>query len=135
MGNIYAKRDWSDSEDFVDGVWLMLNEQKEPKDYVLASGETHTIKEFVEKAFDYAGIRGQWVEIQGKPEKARYIHDCDDKYYDLVVINPEFYRPAEVELLLGDSTPIREEIGWKPKSSFDDLVKKMVKHDILNYGN
>ena len=111
----------------------MLNEPKHPKDYVLASGETHTIKEFVEKAFDYAGIRGQWVEVEGKPEKTRYIYDCDDKYYNLVVINPEFYRPAEVELLLGDSTPIREEIGWKPKSSFDDLVKKMVKHDILNY--
>ena len=133
LGNIYAKRDWSDSEDFVNGIWAMLNEPKHPKDYVLASGETHTIKEFVEKAFDYAGIRGQWVEVEGKPEKTRYIHDCDDKYYNLVVIDPEFYRPAEVDLLLGDSTPIRKEIGWKPKSSFDDLVKKMVKHDILNY--
>ena len=110
LGNVDAKRDWSDSEDFVNGIWAMLNEPKHPKDYVLASGETHTIKEFVEKAFDYAGIRGQWVEVEGKPEKTRYIYDCDDKYYNLVVINPEFYRPAEVELLLGDSTPIREEI-------------------------
>jgi GDPmannose 4,6-dehydratase len=133
LGNIYAKRDWSDSEDFVDGVWLMLNEQKEPKDYVLASGETHTIKEFVEKSFGYAGIKGHWVEVEDSPEQTRYIHDCDDRYYDLVVINPEFYRPAEVELLLGDSTPIRKEVGWKPKSTFDGLVKKMVKHDIDIY--
>ena len=130
LGNIYAKRDWSDSEDFVNGIWAMLNEPKHPKDYVLASGETHTIKEFVEKAFDYAGIRGQWVEVEGKPEKTRYIYDCDDKYYNLVVINPEFYRPAEVDYLRGCNNKAIEKLGWKPRNSFDDLVKMMVDHDV-----
>jgi GDPmannose 4,6-dehydratase len=129
LGNIYAKRDWSDSEDFVDGIWLMLNEE-EPKDYVLSSGETHSIKEFVNRAFHHAGMRGTWAEIDEVPEATKFQGVCKDKYYDLVKINPEFYRPAEVDLLLGDSTPIREELGWKPKSSFDDLVKKMVKHDL-----
>mgnify|MGYP003387703058 CR=1 FL=1 len=132
LGNVYAKRDWSDSEDFVDGVWLMLNRDK-PKDYVLSSGETHSIKEFVQLAFEATGIKGQWLEVDGEPEKTRFIYNCEDKYLDLVVINPEFYRPAEVELLLGDSTPIREELGWKPKSSFRDLVTKMVKHDVKGF--
>ena len=132
LGNVYSKRDWSDSEDFVDGIWLMLN-QKEPKDYVLASGETHSIKEFVTQAFAAADIRGQWIEVEGKPERAKFIHSCVDNYYDLVVINPEFYRPAEVDLLLGDSTPIREELGWEPKTSFKDLVNKMVAHDLKAY--
>ena len=70
LGNVYSKRDWSDSEDFVEGVWLMLN-QVNPKDYILSSGETHTIKEFVTKAFNAAGIKGNWHEEQGVPQSAR----------------------------------------------------------------
>jgi len=129
LGFLDAKRDWSDSEDFVKGVWLMIN-QPEPKDYILASGETHSIREFVELAFKAAGVNGYW---HGVGEKERYIYQDSPYGHDLVVINPKFYRPAEVNLLLGDSTPIREELGWSPEVSFDKLVKKMVHYDVNNY--
>ena len=131
LGNIYAKRDWSDSEDFVEGVWIMLN-QDEPKDYILSSGETHSIKQFVTRAFECADIYGSWVEVEGRPLATKFALGMED-YKPLVTINEEFYRPAEVDVLLGDSTPIREELGWKPKISFDMLVEKMVKFDIEDY--
>jgi len=122
LGNLDAKRDWSDSRDFVEGVWLMLN-QDSPKDYILSSGEAHSIREFIEKAFAVAGIKGSW---RGE--------GLDEVFVDgdqvLVKINPEFYRPAEVDLLLGDSTPIRKELGWEPKISFDKLVESMVQYDL-----
>jgi GDPmannose 4,6-dehydratase len=128
LGNLEAKRDWSDSEDFVEGVWLMVN-QESPKDYILSSGETHTIREFVSKAFRYAGISGSWTDVEGDPLRTKFILNSS-RYEPLVVINEEFYRPAEVDLLLGDSTPIREELGWSPKVSFDKLVEKMVNFDV-----
>ena len=128
LGNLEAKRDWSDSEDFVEGVWLMLN-QNEPKNYILSSGETHSIREFLNKAFKYAGISGCWVDIEGEPLKTKFMLNSNMPE-PLVVINEKFYRPADVDLLLGDSTPIREELGWNPKVSFDELVKKMVNFDI-----
>ena len=103
----------------------MLN-QEEPKDYVLSSGETHSIREFVEKAFNSLEIFGQWVG-EGLDEK--YISNGKT----LVEVDHTYYRPAEVNLLLGDSSAIREELGWKPKNSFDNLVKKMVDYD-LKYG-
>jgi len=124
LGNVNAKRDWSDAEDFVKGVWLMLN-QEEPKEYVLSSNETHSVKEFVSLAFQEAGIAGLWSG-EGVDEKFR-IHQ-ENKI--LAGVNEEFYRPAEVNLLYGDSTPIREELGWKPEFSFQDLVKRMVKNDL-----
>ncbi len=131
LGNIDAKRDWSDAEDFIEGVWLMLN-QKQPKDYILASGETHTIREFVQKAFEKAGISGQWEFIElandnKNPENEIFLKDTGEI---LVKINPKFYRPAEVDLLLGDPNAARQELGWKPKTSFDELVTKMVKNDL-----
>jgi GDPmannose 4,6-dehydratase len=128
LGNIYAKRDWSDSEDFVRGVWLMLK-QDAPKDYLLASGETHTIKEFVQKAFSVANIHGSWVEIDGDPLRTRYVMNAD-QYRPLVEIDPQFYRPAEVEILQGDPKKARKELGWKPEISFDELVGRMVQWDI-----
>ena len=126
LGNLDAKRDWSDSEDFVQGVWLMLN-QKKPKDYVLASGETHSIKEFVEEAFFCAKIDGKWA---GRNENATFTHEWQGQKVTLVKVNPEFYRPAEVDLLIGDSTPIRKELKWKPKTDFLGLIRKMVEHDL-----
>jgi len=125
LGNLDAKRDWSDSIDFVEGVWLMLN-QNSPKDYILSSGEAHSVREFVEKAFAVAGINGFW-HGEGLDE----VFKTDQQ--TLLKINPKFYRPAEVDLLLGDSTPIREELGWKPKISFDKLVESMVLYDIENH--
>lgn len=135
LGNLDAKRDWSDSEDFVDGVWKMLNQEKS-KDYVLSSNETHSIREFIEKAFLSANIEGVW-HGEGLSEEysiSNYLlEEFNVKSSVLVKINPKFYRPAEVDLLLGDSTPARKELGWEPKISFDQLVEKMVKFDIENY--
>ena len=126
LGNLSAKRDWSDSEDFVRGVWMMLN-QKTPKDYVLSSGETHEVREFVWLAFKHAGIHGRF---RGEGLDETFGYEDKNKWVVLVKVNPEFYRPAEVSLLLGDSTPIRSELGWKPEITFDSLVKKMVELDI-----
>ena len=126
LGNLDAKRDWSDSEDFIKGIWLMLN-QNDPKDYLVASGEMHSIREFVEKAFAAAGFDGEWV---GEGVEERYVYRKNDWEVTLVKINPDFYRPAEVETLMGDPTDAFGELGWTPEGNFDTLVEKMVKHDI-----
>ncbi len=163
LGNIYAKRDWSDAEDFVDGVWKMLNQEtvnefihyeygnnsnteslnwawliSNIKEYVLSSNETHAIKEFIELSFKCAGINGVWWNPTGDPLDEEYLLADKDhptlatkRKVTLVRINKDFYRPAEVELLLGDSTLARNELGWSPKTSFENLVDKMTKHDIL----
>ena len=123
LGNLDAKRDWSHAQDFIEAVWLMLN-QNEPNEYLLSSGETHTVREFVEKAFDIAGIKGNWI---GENEHTMYV-STDNKI--LVQINPKFYRPAEVDLLLGNSSKARQDLKWLPKISFDKLVEKMVTWDI-----
>jgi GDPmannose 4,6-dehydratase len=136
LGNLEAKRDWSDAEDFIEGVWLMLNQDK-PKEYVLSSNETHTIKEFVELAFKAAGIDGIWVgeNLETLYLLPNYLADFGDvTQLKLVQIDEKFYRPAEVDLLLGDSTKARQELGWQPKTSFKELVDKMVSHDILEHG-
>jgi GDPmannose 4,6-dehydratase len=145
LGNLDAKRDWSDAADFVDGVWRMLNQDtfnpnfKEIKDYVLASGETHSIREFVEAAFGFAGIKGAWREGEhGDPLLEIYVPmTLMGAWVDkrepctLVRVNPQFYRPAEVSLLLGDSSRARAELGWAPKTTFLQLVEKMVANDIM----
>ena len=133
LGNIDAKRDWSDAEDFIEGVWMMLNQDKynqnydgAPKEYIFSSNETHTIREFAEKAFACAGITGEWIG-----EKEHEVYISNDKKV-LIQINPKFYRPAEVELLLGNSDKARKELNWHPKISFDKLIEKMVNWDIEN---
>lgn len=137
LGNLDARRDWSHAADFVDGIWKMLNQER-PREYVLASGETHTIREFVEKAFTVAGWQNlTWVTGQ-RPEDeylkgVAYIDyqgaRCSQTH-TLVTINPAFYRCAEVDLLLGNSARARQELGWKPQCSFENLVKRMVEHDL-----
>jgi GDPmannose 4,6-dehydratase len=137
LGNLNAKRDWSDAEDFVAGVWKMLNND-EPKEYVLSSNETHTIKEFVELAFEAAGILGVWVgrdldELYLLPNaESEY---CDFASIKLVEIDPVFFRPAEVDILHGNSEKARFELKWRPKTSFPELVKKMILHDIQDLKN
>lgn len=126
LGNLESKRDWSDAEDFVHGIWLMLNQEK-PKDYVLSSDETHTVREFVELSFTAAGIEGQWLGKRGTIEEV-FINK--DSRLPMVMIDPKFFRPAEVELLLGDSTMARSELLWQPKTSFFQLVKKMTLNDL-----
>ena len=124
LGNIDSKRDWSHAADFVEGIWKMLN-QDQPKEFLLSSGETHTVREFIELAFESAGIKHSWSG-----------HGIDETLTDndgsiLVKINPEFYRPAEVDLLWGDSSTARIELAWVPKIPFKNLVKRMVDNDIL----
>jgi len=128
LGNIYAKRDWSHSKDFVKGIWIMLN-QSHPKEYLLASGETHTVKEFINKAFEFAGINGHWGY------NSEDCSEINEEFYSstkqvLVKINPVFYRPAEVDLLLGDPSNAIKELGWKPEISFSNLVQEMVENDM-----
>ena len=135
LGNLDAKRDWSDAEDFIDGIWKMLN-QNHPKEYILSSNETHTIREFVEKSFIFAGIEYFHWEGEGLNEKLVLdnfvLEENDIKSNLLVKINPKFYRHAEVDLLLGDSSLARKELNWRPEISFEQLIKKMIENDIKN---
>lgn len=124
LGNLDAKRDWGFAGDYVEGMWRILQQEK-PQDYVLATNETHTVREFVELAFAEVGIEIEW---KGK--------DVEEKGYDkatgrlLVDVNPRYFRPAEVELLWGDSTKAEKELGWERKVSFKGLVSMMVDSDM-----
>ncbi len=143
LGNVYAKRDWSDAEDFVECVWMMLNQDvyrkeynnvENVKEYVLSSNESNTIKEFIENAFKVVGIEGGW---HGEGASEEYsitkplVTRVRPKSSILVKINPAFYRPAEVECLLGDSSLFRKDFNWTQKTNFNMLVEKMVKNDII----
>ena len=160
LGNVNSKRDWSNCLDTADGVWMQLNQDiynqnlaaqlftlgldeeektkwlsKNIKEYVLSSNETHSIREFVEKAFLAAGIEGRWAG-EGVEERFYSLYGMSSEgIITLVKINPKFFRPAEVDLLYGNSNLIRQELGWKPKYSFDDLVTSMVKHDLSLISN
>ncbi len=125
LGNMNAKRDWGYAKDYVECMWLMLQQEK-PEDFVIATGETRTVREFVESAFKCAGIDIRW-EGEGVDEKG--IDAATGRV--LVEVSPEFFRPAEVDLLLGDPTKAREVLGWNPrKTSFEELVRRMVEHDL-----
>lgn len=135
LGNLEATRDWSDAECFMSGIWSMLN-NKEPVEYVLSSNETHSIREFVELAFEAAGIKGIWHNFSGKPEDEELLLADDSgriatkRKITLVAINSKFYRPCEVQTLWGNSNKARKELNWNPKTDFKSLVSKMVKWDI-----
>ncbi len=123
MGNLDAKRDWGYAPEFTEGMWLMLQEDK-PDDFVLATGETHTVREFIEKAFSRLDIAISW---QGKEEGEVGIDEKSGN--TLVRIDPKYYRPTEVELLLGDPEKAKNQLGWQPKVKFEDLVNIMVDAD------
>ena len=125
LGNLNAKRDWGYAKDYVECMWMILQHDT-PEDFVIATGETWTVREFTEAAFAHAGIRLRW-EGEGVEEKG--IDAATGRV--LVEVSPEFFRPAEVDLLLGDPAKARELLGWNPrKTSFDELVKIMTEHDI-----
>jgi GDPmannose 4,6-dehydratase len=124
LGNMDAKRDWGYAGDYVEGMWRML-QQDRPGDYVLATGETHSIREFCELAFKEIGIDLKW---QGSGEKETGVDAATGKI--LVKVNPDFFRPAEVDLLLGNPAKAEKELGWKRKIDFPGLVKLMVQHDL-----
>lgn len=157
LGNLNAKRDWTDAEDCVVAVWRMLNQEhyneqlvkkfsgipyrlpchiselaKHVEEYVVSSGENHTIKEFVEESFKVANIDGYW---ESEDEQERFIWDTPSYFDDVLVqINPAFYRPAEVDVLLGNPEKIALELGWKPTTTFKGLVLKMVEEDLRKIG-
>jgi GDPmannose 4,6-dehydratase len=124
LGNLDAKRDWGYAGDYVEGMWLMLQQDK-PQDFVLATGETHSIREFCELAFMAIDKEIEWTG-EGVDEKG--VDKATGK--TLVSINPDFFRPAEVDLLLGDPTKAETELGWKRKVDFSGLVKLMVTQDL-----
>lgn len=123
LGNMDSKRDWGYAGDYVEGMWRIL-QQDEPNDYVLATGETHSVREFVELAFKEIGLDIAW---RGEAEDEEGV---DQDGVVRVKVNPEFYRPAEVDLLLGDPTRAEKELGWKREVDFPGLVSLMVKHDL-----
>jgi GDPmannose 4,6-dehydratase len=124
LGNLDAKRDWGHARDFVAGMWLIL-QQKKPDDYVLATGESHTVREFVEKSFAHVGRKLAW---KGKDAKEKGV---DAKTGEtLVQIDPRYFRPTEVDHLQGDARKARKVLGWKPKMSFKDLVRDMMESDL-----
>jgi len=127
LGNIDAKRDWGHARDYVEGMWRMVQEDV-PDDYVLATGETHTVREFVEKAFKVVGTTIVWKGPFGTVDETGV--DAADETRVLVKIDPRYFRPTEVELLLGDPTKAKTRLGWESSTSFDDLVKEMVEVDL-----
>ncbi|MDD3246574.1 MAG: GDP-mannose 4,6-dehydratase [Methanosarcina sp.] len=124
LGNLNAKRDWGFAGDYVEAMWLMLQQDK-PEDYVVATGETHSVREFTELAFREAGIDIEW-----EGEEVSEVGRDADSGKVLVEVDPMFYRPTEVDLLIGDPSKAREKLGWKTKVSFEELVKMMVKSDM-----
>jgi len=143
IGNLNSKRDWGHAKDYVYAMYLILNQEK-PDDYVIATGQTTEVREFIRKAFSRAGIS---IEFKGKGlNEIGYVSSIDkDKIFDkfginsiplkkdkeIVKVDPEYFRPTEVDLLIGDSTKAREKLGWKPKYTLDDLIDEMVVSDII----
>lgn len=124
LGNLNAKRDWGYAKEYVEAMWLMLQQEK-PEDFLIATGETHTVREFVEEAFKIVGINLVW---KGKGLDEKGIDNKTGKV--LVEVNEKYFRPAEVDVLLGDATKAREVLGWKPSVLFKDLVKIMIESDV-----
>jgi GDPmannose 4,6-dehydratase len=128
LGNLNAKRDWGYAPEYIESMWLML-QQNEPEDYVVATGEAHTVREFTERAFNEAGIDIEW---RGKGVNEKGIDSKTKKV--LVEVSPEYFRPADVDFLLGDASKARQKLGWKPRTRFTELVRIMVDAD-LRRGN
>ena len=127
LGNLDAKRDWGHARDYVEGMWMMMQQDK-ADDYVLATGETHTVREFVERAFDAVDIKVKWTGAAGTVDEVGV--DANDESRVLVKVDPRYFRPTEVDLLLGDPTKAKKDFGWVSSTPFPELVKEMVLADL-----
>jgi GDPmannose 4,6-dehydratase len=125
LGNLDAARDWGHARDYVEGMWLIL-QQPEPDDYVLATGESHTVRELAEKAFATVGRRIVW---RGNGADEQGVDAADGRV--LIEIDKRYFRPTEVDALLGDASKARAKLGWRHKTTFDALVKEMVEADLV----
>jgi GDPmannose 4,6-dehydratase len=125
LGNMDSVRDWGHARDYVRGMWLMMQQPK-ADDYVLATGETHTVREFVEKSFGHVGIRIEW---RGKDEQEQGVEAKTGRV--LVKVDPRYFRPTEVDFLQGDASKARRVLGWAPETSFPQLVRDMMESDLL----
>jgi GDPmannose 4,6-dehydratase len=123
IGNLNARRDWGHARDYVDGMWMMLQQPK-PDDYVLATGTSHTVREFVERAFARIGRRLKW---RGEGTQETGVDEASGK--ELVKVDPRYFRPTEVDALIGDPSKARTKLGWRHRVSFDALVNEMVDED------
>jgi GDPmannose 4,6-dehydratase len=133
MGNIDSKRDWGHARDYVDAMWRILQQDK-PEDFVIATGVTTPVREFVEMAFKELGITlafsGEGIDEKG------FVLECTNPEYSLpvgkqvIAVDPAYFRPTEVELLIGDATKARTKLGWKPTFTLDALVRDMVENDV-----
>ena len=125
IGNINAKRDWGHAKDYVEAQWLIL-QQKKPDDYVISTGKNYSVKDFINKCAKILDMKIKWkgkgIQTKAYDARGKCIIECDKKYY----------RPAEVDILLGNSTKARKQLKWKPKISFEKLVEEMTLHDFKN---
>jgi GDPmannose 4,6-dehydratase len=128
LGNLDAKRDWGHAKDYVEMQWLML-QQEEPEDFVIATGQQYSVRDFVNAAARELGIEMRW-EGEGVEEKGYWVNRGDEAAGPIVQVDPRYFRPTEVETLLGDATKAREKLGWAAKTSFDELVAEMVREDL-----
>jgi GDPmannose 4,6-dehydratase len=138
LGNLDAKRDWGHAKDYVEGMWLMM-QQNEPDDYVLATGVTTSVRNFVKLAFNEIGVE---IEFKGTglEEKAFVVHAHNPAFEletgkEVLAIHPRYFRPSEVELLIGDATKAKTKLGWKPKYNLEDMVKEMMSDELINQVN
>ena len=138
LGNLNAQRDWGHAKDYAEAMWLIL-QQDQPEDFVIATGITTTVRDFTKMAFSEAGIEIEF-KGEGKNEKG-VITACNNSNYQLpigkevIAIDPEYFRPTEVELLIGDASKAKTKLGWQPKHTLADLVKEMVLSDLETYGH
>ena len=129
MGNIYAKRDWGFAKEYVEAIWKML-QMKKPEDYIIATGKTYSIKDFINKAARYLKMDVKWI---GKGLNEKLVYKKNNK--TVIKINPKFFRPAEVNTLTGNASKAKKRLNWEPKTNLDQLIKIMIDDELKYYNS